>query len=35
MGGYTEDRDLVAPAHNARADLDRGPSQVMAWAHGV
>ena len=35
VGGYPEGRDLIAPAHYARADLDRGPSQALARADCV
>ena len=35
MGWYPENRDLVVPAHNARAGLDCRSGQVLAWADSV
>ena len=35
VGWHPEGRDLVVPAHYARAGLDCGSGQVLALANGV
>ena len=35
VGRDLKDRNLVAPAHNARADLDPRSGQVLTWANGI